>query len=531
MGENPKSLEYSSAHFRSSSYFPLVLQGGLLLITFLLLFAHTIPPLYKDWLEFKQFSHGLLVPFISAYLVWRKRNELLATPIKSSSWGALLILPSVGLALTGRAIGDAFSERVGMVLCVNGLVWLLFGWAVFKRLIFPLAYLFLMIPFPYFVVKEVAYQLRILDASAAAPMLRLLGIPVYRETYYLHLPDITLEVADLCSGISSVFSLFALGGAYVFFTPMRPKLKLIAVLSTFPFAVLINLLRIIITAALSYYVGLFVLNMLIHELTGTITFFIALALFIVLCEVMQSRFSRKLTCSAEVKSSAIITAGVQPLSSSSHHINSWLPSILAMTILIMSLYFTSNLSGQRAPRLITDLSSIGVRLAGYQKNESKGAGFYQDPGAETEISRNYSLPAGEPVEVYIGFSGKQEDDKRLHSPKLRFPYGWNYVWLESANVPTGGSPPLISGNWMLTQNNQTRVLVLYWYQNGDDTYSGEVEKRWYLIRNSLLHRRSDVAVVRLATRLGDSENIDQAKSRLTQVAADLYLQLHQVLPQ
>ena len=270
----------------------LAWQGGALLICFVLIFGSAIVPLYNDWRTFDTFSHGLLIPFIAGYMIWQKRQQLAGAFVAPTLWALVLLLPAVMLGLVGKIIGDAFSERVGLVLCLSGIVWLLLGWQWFKRLSFPLAYLFLMIPLPYAAVKEVAYHLRILNAALAAPALRVLGIPVYRDAYYLHLPDITLEVADLCSGISSVFALFALGAAYIYFTPLRPKWKLAALLSTVPFAAFINLLRIILTAALAYYVSPAVLGMLIHELTGTITFFIALLLFIALCEFFQRRFDR-----------------------------------------------------------------------------------------------------------------------------------------------------------------------------------------------------------------------------------------------
>ena len=207
-----------------------------------------------------------------------------------------------------------------------------------------------------------------------------------------------------------------------------------------------------------------------------------------------------------------------------------MPALLGMVLLIPAIYFAFNMSSPREMRLSKELSSVAPQLTGYQSNESKGAVFYQDPGAETEFARIYSSPAGEAVELYIGFRGRQQGDKRLQSPKLRFPYGWNYVWVEPASVAVAGHPP-ISASWMLTQNSQIRVLVLYWYQNGDDTFSGEVEKRLNLVRSSLLRSRSDGAVVRLATPVADIENIDQAKSRLTAFAIDLYPRLRRVLPQ
>jgi EpsI family protein len=462
--------------------------------------------------------------------MWQRRKELQATPVSSSAWGALLIFPAIGLALVGKAIGDGFTERVGMVLCLSGLVWLLFGWQIFKRLSFPLGYLLLMIPLPYVIVNEVAFQLRIIDAAVAAPVLRLLGVPVYRDNYFLHLPNVTLEVADLCSGISSVFSLFALGGAYVFFTPMRPRLKLLAVLSTFPFAVIINLLRIILTAALSYYVSLSVLNMLIHELTGTITFFIALALFIVLCEFLQRRFLVKAPDSAQPRFGENEADGETRLVLPVAIKRSWQPTLLGMALLIPAVYLSVNTTAQTQKSLSNELSSVGTQLVGYQVDDSMGAGFYKDPGADVELSKIYSAAQSAPVELYIGFKGKQQDDKRLKSPRLGFPYGWNYVWIEPARVASSNANMPINANWMLTQNGQHRVLVLYWFQVGEETFGGEFEKRLIQIRNALFLGRSDGAVVRLATPLTNSDKIDEAKNRLAGFAAELYPRLRGVLP-
>ncbi len=530
MSKNPKALEIIGSYSRLKFNSPLVLQGGILLVCYFLLFGPAMPALYNDWFQFKQFSHGLLVPFISGYMAWQGRKELQATPVSSSAWGALIIFSAIGLALVGQAIGDAFTERVGMVLCLSGLVWLLFGRQIFKRLSFPLSYLLLMIPLPYVIVNEVAFQLRIIDAAVAAPVLRLLGVPVFRDNYFLHLPDVTLEVADLCSGISSVFSLFALGGAYVSFTPMRPKLKLLAVLSTVPFAVVINLLRIIITAALSYYVSLSVLNMLIHELTGTITFFIALALFIALCEFLQRRFLIKAPDSAQQRFGENEADGETRLVLPVAIKRSWQPALLGMALLIPAVYLSVNTTAQTQKSLSNELSSVGTQLVGYQVDDSMGAGFYKDPGADVELSKVYSGPQSAPVELYIGFKGKQQADKRLKSPRLGFPYGWNYVWIEPARVASSFVNMPIIANWMLTQNGQHRMLVLYWFQVGEETFGGEFEKRMIQIRNALFFGRSDGAVVRLATPLTNSDKIDEAKNRLAAFAAELYPRLRGVLP-
>jgi EpsI family protein len=130
--------------------------------------------------------------------------------------------------------------------------------------------------------------------------------------------------------------------------------------------------------------------------------------------------------------------------------------------------------------------------------------------------------------MYVGFRGKQQGDKRLHSPKLQFPYGWNFLWIEPALVVTGAAP--VNAQWMMTQNNQVKVLVLYWYQVGDQTFAGEIEKRLKLVLQTLFHGRSDGAVVRLATRVSDAEKIEQAKERLGKLAAELAPKMFRILP-
>jgi EpsI family protein len=83
---------------------------------------------------------------------------------------------------------------------------------------------------------------------------------------------------------------------------------------------------------------------------------------------------------------------------------------------------------------------------------------------------------------------------------------------------------------MLTQNNQVRVLVLYWYQARGQTVAGETQNRLSQIRGAIFDRRTDGAIVRLATPVADLEKIDLAKSRLTAFASELYPLLRDVLP-
>src|SRR5258705_7367193 len=63
----------------------------------------------------------------------------------------------------------------------------------------------------------------------------------------------------------------------------------------------------------------------------------------------------------------------------------------------------------------------------------------------------------------------------LFRSKLQFPYGWNFLWIEPALIATTEAP--VNSHWMMTQNNQVKVLVLYWYQIGEQTLADRKSTR------------------------------------------------------
>src|SRR5919197_1612689 len=259
---------------------------------FSIFYGRLIPGLVKDWHETSTFSYGFLIPFIAVYVVWDRRLKLKSIPIRPNLRGVFPLLLTTIVGLIGGALGDTFTMRVSMILALASVVYSLFGRAFFKALLFPISYLALMIPVPYNLTKELAYHLRFLDAGLAANALQLFGIPVYREAYFLHLPNITLEVADICAGLASIFALFALGMFYVHFLPLTGRVKTALVLSTVPIAVFSNLLRIVAIAVFAYSIGPAAVEMTFHRFSGTTTFLSALILLILLGEFLRRKYQR-----------------------------------------------------------------------------------------------------------------------------------------------------------------------------------------------------------------------------------------------
>ncbi len=266
---------------------PSFVRGAAIASLFVFAFFPVMAGLVFDWLTHEEYSHGFLVPVISGYLLWRRRRDLHASSAPSGAGFGLL---SFGLAvlLLGFAVGEEFLQRLSLPLTLIGLVYFLAGKTTARTCLFPIGYLLLMIPIPYTVYKAIAFQLRLFDAKLVASVSSFLGIPVFREGYLLHLPRITLEVSDACSGTLSIVALLALGTLYIGQTKMGLKRQASLWLMMIPISVLANVSRIVTIVLLVYYSGNWVLDTTFHKLSGTFNFVLGFAV-IVLIGGMMSR--------------------------------------------------------------------------------------------------------------------------------------------------------------------------------------------------------------------------------------------------
>ena len=103
----------------------------------------------------------------------------------------------LGVALTfgllGNSLGEPFVSRISVIFALAALLFVIAGLGHLCDLALPLMYLFLMVPPPYVLVKKLSYYLGMFDAIVTTEALQVIGVPVYRVSYFLNLPTITLE--------------------------------------------------------------------------------------------------------------------------------------------------------------------------------------------------------------------------------------------------------------------------------------------------------------------------------------------------
>jgi exosortase len=233
-----------------------------------------------DWMHDENSSHGFIVPAVSAYLIWQRRERLLATPARPSAAGLLIVALGAGMLIMGWLATEYFTMRFSLLVVLAGCVAYWAGWEVLRVLAGPMAYLVLMIPIPAVLYDALAFPLKLFVTKVSVAVLKALGIMVVREGNIMAFPNITLEVVNACSGLRSLTSLLAVGLAYVmlFVRSMKEKLAIVALI--FPIALAANMVRVIGTGILAQYFGAAAAEGFFHEFAGLVIFLTSMALLL-----------------------------------------------------------------------------------------------------------------------------------------------------------------------------------------------------------------------------------------------------------
>jgi len=210
------------------------------------LYGPTIYHLVLQWAATdSDFSHGFFVPLFSAFVLWQERRRLSEIILKPSWSGLVLIALALCVLIVGRLGAELFLARVSMLVLIAGLVVLFAGWNFFRAVLFPWAFLLLMIPIPTLVFNKITFPLQLLASRIAADVLPLFDVPVLREGNVINLPSMALNVAEACSGIRSLMSLVCLAIIYGYLMERRIVVRWALALISVPIAVAANSARIV----------------------------------------------------------------------------------------------------------------------------------------------------------------------------------------------------------------------------------------------------------------------------------------------
>lgn len=211
----------------------------------------TLDNLYREWQVNQDYSVGQLVPLVAAYLIWLTRANYRGVPWRPCWAGILVVVAAQFMRL--RALTQLYEsgERYALVLTLYGLVLLVAGLALTWKLRWVLAFLLLAIPLPGRVHNFIAGPLQDYSTAGAVFLLEIFGVTVSREGHVILLDDrVPLAVAEACSGLRMLTAFVVVAAAFAFMVKRPTWQRAVLVFSSIPIAIVCNLLRLLVTAAL-----------------------------------------------------------------------------------------------------------------------------------------------------------------------------------------------------------------------------------------------------------------------------------------
>ena len=283
----------NTAHPPKVLSLPLVVAG---LFAFCLLglgYGSTILRLVGMWWDHDDYSHGFIVPLISAGYLYVKRDRVLAGYRSSHSWwallpGGVLIAAAGGVACIG-VLGRALPvEGFSLVLLSLGVVWMLCGPRVALTALPACLLLVLMLPIPGGIIGALRGQLQSVATTISVFSLQTLGFPVLSRGNVIMLPEAEIGVAEACSGLRMLVSFTALVSALAMFVPRPPLEKALLMLSIIPIAVMANVWRVVVVTAATYWWP--TSTEVVHDWAGLGMMFVAMAMLWALLWFMTRLF-------------------------------------------------------------------------------------------------------------------------------------------------------------------------------------------------------------------------------------------------
>ncbi len=491
-------------------------------------FASVLTGLFEVWNREPEYSHAILIPFLSLFLIWRERAALVQTPFRGSWSGVCLTLLGVLLWGVAELSTIYIIAQYAFLVVLYGLVLALAGGQVLRRLAMPLLMLAFVIPLPAFFANSLSLRLQLLSSAIGVDVIRLFGISVYLDGNVIDLGTYKLQVAEACNGLRYLYPLMTLAFVVAYLLRTTQWKRLLVFLASIPIAVLMNSLRIGLIGVTVEYWGVRMAEGVLHDFEGWMVFMISMFVLLILAAVLV----RVGEPGARLRTALMLDAGPAPARTAVTRRRQLPRPFLAATglaALATALTFVMPERTELRPARL-GFAEFPLRLGDWQGVRSPLDPVYREQlKLDDYLLVDYHGAADDPVNVWIAYYDSQRKGQSTHSPRTCLPGGgWEFTSLEtrSLKIP-GGTLPVNRG---VIVHGADRQLMYYWFQQRGRVITDEYLVKWYIFWDALTRNRSDGALVRLLTPLPPGVSEADGDRELSRFAATLSAQLPRYVP-
>jgi exosortase D (VPLPA-CTERM-specific) len=502
---------------------------GLSLLATVAAFFPALQFMVATWNQVDEYGYGYFIPFVSAYLIWQRSDSLGARDCAGAWTGLWLVGGGLLLGLVGALSAIRMASQYGFVLALSGLAVTWLGWQGTRIIAAPLAMLVFMIPLPQFLLRELSEQLQLLSSSLGVWLIRAFDISVFLEGNVIDLGTMKLQVVEACSGLRYLFPLMVLGviAAYLFRAP--PWKRVALVLSTIPMTILINSLRIGIIGVTVDRWGTGMAEGVLHEFEGFAMFMLCIALLAGEMALLTRIGNRggSLREAFRVEGPARAPAGAR-IAFRSVPLSAVAGAALLATIGI-ALAFQPTRDQERPAR--EPFSAFPLALpGGWQGRPDRIApDIVAWLAVDDYLLADFTRRGSPPVNLYSAYYATQSGGGSAHSPRTCIPGdGWAISSIAEAPVPLARGE--LTVNRVLIERAGQRQLVYYWFDERGRRLTNELQVKWLILRDGIVRKRSDGALVRVVTPLLPHESEQAADRRLAEFLDEVLPRMAPHLP-
>jgi EpsI family protein len=463
-----------------------VVLGGLLLGAF----APTLVELGREWVHVPEYGHGLLMPPVAAWMIWNRRRQLGALRRRRDlRWlplaAACALVPIGGLLLLGEMKLSWFLKPMAFVGALAACIAVLYSWRGLKALAAPLVVLGLMCPIPWRIVVGLTLPLKRHASVVATGLMDFSGLEASLEGNLIHVPGISsLWIADQCSGVRSLISLVSVAILGCLFWKRHWLLKAAVIVSCVPIAVVVNGLRIYVTALLASHVSPEAAQGFFHLFEGFFLFGAGALMLLGWAWLLGALVPRRRSRQRPPPRARRAPAPFAPSPATR----------LAFGVALVSLALASA-GVYRVRGRLGDVRPDAAAIAGMQEtlrglplavaDTYYGEALEWDKrivdgsGADAYRAVRYEDGYGRVYQVYIGGALRNADN--FHAPNVCLPSA-NWETVAAASVPFTAFPVAAEAPRMqrlLLQRGSDRMLAFYWFQAGPRLAGQEWLVRFY----------------------------------------------------
>jgi exosortase D (VPLPA-CTERM-specific) len=495
----------------SASVVIMLLLGGLLVAAS----YDALGDMLSTWFNLPEYSHAVLIPFISAFLLWQRKSLVQRQPLTGSWAGVAIVAIAALVCLVGKFGSASFLVDLAFLFAIYGVVLSCVGWRRFRVMLAPLLILMFMIPLPPSINAQLSTALQLWSSNLGVLIIRLFGIAVYQQGNVIDLGQLKLQVADACSGLRYLYPLMTLGFiiGYVYNGAMWKRVVLF--LSSVPLTIVMNSFRIGVIGVLVERFGSGMAEGFLHEFEGWMVFMLCTAL-LMLEAVLLTRIGRQTGTWTELFRFKWPARSPNNVTLRSQHVSR---PLIGSAIVVVALAAASLLMPYRADATParSEFLDFPLTLGAWEGRRSALEKVYLDTlKLDDYVLADYSksganAEASSSVNLYVAYYAAQRNGlATLHTPQNCLPGGgWairDFGQRTVPNVNIGDQPLRV--NRALVEQGDHRAVVYYWFQERGRAMTNVYGVKLLMFWDAITRNRTDGAMVRLMAplRAGGSES-------------------------